>query len=63
MTRLAMEECRRRKVGYLMLWVLESNEEAQKFYLNLGFHRDGGVKVDERMEGCPLVEWRYSRSL
>ena len=63
LTRLAMEECRRRKVGYLMLWVLESNEEAQKFYLNLGFHRDGGVKVDERMEGCPLVEWRYSRSL
>jgi ribosomal protein S18 acetylase RimI-like enzyme len=63
LTRLAMEECRRRKVGRLVLWVLESNLGAQKFYQGLGFQRDGGVKVDDRIEGCPLVEWRYSRSL
>jgi len=63
LTRLAMEECRRREVGHLVLWVLESNSEAQKFYQDLGFQRDGGVKVDDRIEGCPLVEWRYSRRL
>ncbi len=63
LTRLAMEECRRRKVGRLILWVLESNSEAQKFYQDLGFQRDGGVKVDDRIEDCPLVEWRYCRSL
>jgi len=63
LTRLAMEECRRRKVGRLVLWVLESNSEAQKFYQSLGFQWDGEVKVDDRIEDCPLVEWRYSRSL
>jgi len=63
LTRLAMEECRRRKVGRLVLWVLESNTEAQKFYQDLGFQRDGEVKIDDRIEDCPLVEWRYSRSL
>ena len=63
LARLAMEECRRRKVGRLVLWVLESNMEAQLFYRGLGFQRDGEVKVDDRIEGCPLVERRYSRSL
>ena len=63
LTRLAMEECRRRKVGRLVLWVLESNSEAQKFYQELGFQGDGEVKVDDRIKDCPLVEWRYSRSL
>jgi ribosomal protein S18 acetylase RimI-like enzyme len=63
LTRLAMEECHRRKVGRLVLWVLESNQEAQLFYQDLGFQRDGEVKVDDRIEGCPLVEWRYFRNL
>jgi ribosomal protein S18 acetylase RimI-like enzyme len=63
LTRLAMAECRRRKVGRLVLWVLESNLEAQAFYRDLGFQRDGEAKVDDRIEDCPLVEWRYSRSL
>jgi ribosomal protein S18 acetylase RimI-like enzyme len=63
LTRLAMEECRRRKVGRLILWVLESNSEAQLFYQELGFQRDGEEKVDDRIEDCPLVEWRYCRSL
>jgi RimJ/RimL family protein N-acetyltransferase len=63
LTRLAMEECRQRKARRLVLWVLESNQEAQTFYQALGFRRDGGVKVDDRIEACPPVEWRYSRDL
>jgi ribosomal protein S18 acetylase RimI-like enzyme len=63
LTRLVVEECRRRKVGRLVLWVLESNSEAQRFYQELGFQRDGEVKVDDRIKDCPLVEWRYSRSV
>ena len=63
LTRLAMEECRRRKVGHLVLWVLESNSEAQEFYQELGFQGDGEVKVDDGIKDCLLVEWRYSRNL
>jgi ribosomal protein S18 acetylase RimI-like enzyme len=36
LTRLAMEECRQRKVGRLVLWVLESNSEARFWSVEAG---------------------------
>ena len=43
-----------------VLWVLETNEAAQRFYEAGGWQPDGSVKSDDS-RGFPLVEVRYRR--
>ncbi|WP_229073409.1 GNAT family N-acetyltransferase [Actinoplanes sp. DH11] len=44
------------------LWVLTANERARRFYEAGGWRPDGATKVD-RLDGFPLPEIRYRRSL
>ena len=44
------------------LWVLDTNERAQRFYRAGGWVADGAAKVDES-RGFPLRELRYRRPL
>jgi GNAT superfamily N-acetyltransferase len=50
--------------GYcqVMLWVLESNTRARRFYAAAGFGPDGATKTDESL-GFPIHEVRYRRPL
>jgi GNAT superfamily N-acetyltransferase len=50
--------------GYrqVILWVLDSNERARRFYVANGWQPDGAAKVDARL-GFPLAEVRYRRLL
>jgi GNAT superfamily N-acetyltransferase len=50
--------------GYdqVILWVLESNARARRFYAAAGFRPDGGTKVDQS-RGFALHEVRYRRAL
>ncbi len=43
-----------------VLWVLETNEAARRFYEGGGWQADGSVKADDS-RGFPLVEVRYRR--
>lgn len=45
-----------------VLWVLESNERARRFYETAAWLDDGGRKLDE-WGGVPLPHVRYSRDL
>lgn len=45
-----------------MLWVLEGNDRAERFYRAAGWTQDGGRKVDE-LQGATLTEVRYRKSL
>jgi hypothetical protein len=45
-----------------VLWVLEGNERAERFYRAAGWARDGGRKVEE-FQGTDLVEVRYRKPL
>lgn len=45
-----------------ILWVLESNERARRFYEAAGWSSDGACKRDERW-GFPIDEVRYTRAL
>lgn len=45
-----------------MLWVLEGNERAARFYRAAGWTHDGGRKV-EAMAGAEVVEVRYRKPL
>lgn len=53
-----------RTQGYqaAMLWVLDTNRRARRFYEKHGWRADGGVKTDEH-GGAVLHLVRYSRSL
>ena len=42
------------------LWVLEGNNDAQRFYESLGFHNDGGRKA---YPGTEVPEARYRITL
>lgn len=44
------------------LWVLDTNERAQRFYEAGGWHPDGSAKLDTTL-GLPLHELRYRRAL
>jgi GNAT superfamily N-acetyltransferase len=48
------------RAGYeqATLWVLDTNERAQRFYEATGWRRDGAVKQDE-IQNFPLTEIRY----
>ena len=48
--------------GQVILWVLDSNVRARRFYEAGGWHADGPVKQDDSF-GIPLTEVRYRRSL
>lgn len=48
--------------GEAMLWVLEGNERAARFYRAAGWTHDGGRKV-EAMAGVEVVEVRYRKPL
>ena len=45
-----------------MLWVLEGNERAERFYRAAGWTHDGGRKVDE-FRGAEVTELRYRKRL
>ncbi|EFM12411.1 GCN5-related N-acetyltransferase [Paenibacillus curdlanolyticus YK9] len=52
MGRLAEQGC-----SAYVLWVLEENEAARRFYERMGFHADGASRIIER--GRKLVQLRY----
>lgn len=60
--RLMLESGLRRleRAGYrdVVLWVLETNRRARRFYEAGGWRADGSAKTDES-RGFPLVEVRY----
>ena len=56
----ATSEARRRGFAALVLWVLEANAGARRFYEALGLATDGRSKIDGR---TGLSEVRYRRSL
>lgn len=45
-----------------MLWVLEANDRARRFYEKGGWYADGAAKEDEGF-GFPIREVRYRRAL
>jgi GNAT superfamily N-acetyltransferase len=45
-----------------MLWVLEGNERAERFYRLAGWSHDGGRKVEE-FQGAVVTEVRYRKPL
>ena len=45
-----------------MLWVLEGNERAERFYRAAGWIPDGGRKV-EMFQGAEIIEVRYRKQL
>jgi GNAT superfamily N-acetyltransferase len=45
-----------------VLWVLDTNERARRFYEAAGWHPDGATKTEER-PGGELREVRYTRML
>jgi GNAT superfamily N-acetyltransferase len=53
-----------RKHGFseAMLWVLEGNERAERFYRRAGWEQDDGRKT-ELLEGAELTEVRYRKPL
>lgn len=46
----------------VVLWVLDTNQRARRFYEAAGWRADGGTKVEDR-PGATLHEVRYRRSL
>lgn len=46
----------------VILWVLDSNARARRFYEAGGWHADGAVKRDDSF-GVPMTEVRYRRSV
>jgi ribosomal protein S18 acetylase RimI-like enzyme len=60
---LAIKNCKSSGYKRVALWVLDSNEPAQRFYQSLGFQLDGGVKIDKRIPECELREARFSKNL
>lgn len=48
--------------GQVILWVLDSNVRARRFYEAGGWRADGAVKPDDSF-GVPMTEVRYRRPL
>jgi GNAT superfamily N-acetyltransferase len=57
-----VERLRRSGFAEAMLWVLEENPRARRFYERAGWHPDGGVKEDEFL-GTRVSEIRYRTAL
>ena len=58
----SVEELRRLGYREAVLWVLDSNQRARRFYEIAGWSADGGAKEDDS-RGFVLREVRYGRSL
>lgn len=58
----ATKELRSRRYKLAVLWVLEANSRARRFYEIGGWERDGGVKVERAPEG-ERREVRYRKLL
>jgi GNAT superfamily N-acetyltransferase len=56
----AVDDLRLRGYDRAILWVLESNARARRFYEIAGFTADGAIKVEQR-PGFELRELRYRR--
>ncbi|HSH58975.1 MAG TPA: GNAT family N-acetyltransferase [Acidimicrobiales bacterium] len=54
----AESELRAADFAVAVLWVVEGNVRARRFYESAGWHPDGGSKVDDRF-GTGVVEVRY----
>ena len=52
-----------RELAEVVLWVLESNGRARRFYESLGFQTDGETRVFLDRAGAPLHDVRYRRVL
>jgi GNAT superfamily N-acetyltransferase len=61
---LAAAEQRLRQDGHAraVLWVLDGNERAMRFYRAHGWSPDGTRRA-ETLWGVPVVDWRYVRAL
>jgi GNAT superfamily N-acetyltransferase len=55
----AVDELRNQGYAQVVLWVLESNTRARKFYEAAGWTPDGAHKTEERPGGRHLDEVRY----
>lgn len=60
---LAIQNCKNSGSKRIVLWVLDSNEPAQRFYQSLDFQPDGRVKIDKRIPECELRQIRFSKNL
>lgn len=58
----AVEDLRRRGYAQAILWVLETNSRARRFYEAAGFRADGASKTEE-WPGVALHEVRYRIAL
>lgn len=54
-----INELKKRSYSKVILWVLEENTNARKFYKKVGFKHDGTVR--EITIGKKLVEYRYEK--
>ncbi|MGH2690261.1 MAG: GNAT family N-acetyltransferase [Actinomycetota bacterium] len=58
----ATDELRDRGFREAVLWVVERNQRARRFYEDAGWGPDGGVMVEDT-RGSPIREVRYRRRL
>ena len=58
----ALAEARTRGFAEVVLWVLESNERARRFYHSLGFRSDGATRVFLERLDASSHELRYRRN-
>jgi len=63
MMAVAIEAARRRGVASMILWVLEDNEQARRFYARQGFVPDGARKMEGHVPDAELAVIRMCRSL
>ena len=61
MMKYAVDMLKSRGYGDIILWVLEENDRARRFYEKCGFALDGSKKEIEI--GKPLIEIRYALNL
>jgi GNAT superfamily N-acetyltransferase len=60
----AVEQMREAGCDEGMLWMLEGNERAERFYEREGWRRDGGTRMSQYYPGLPeLSEARFRRTL
>ncbi|HZU74822.1 MAG TPA: GNAT family N-acetyltransferase [Acidimicrobiales bacterium] len=61
---IAAAEAELRRIGYhsAVLWTLETNVPARRFYEKRGWEADGAVQQDD-FTGAPLTEVRYAKQL
>lgn len=58
----ALDDLRSRSFDAVVLWVLDGNARARRFYERMGFRADGATK-DEVTEAAALPELRYRLAL